>query len=66
MLAGQDYLEPLDGALAHLPNEIEYPFEDTGGIGEQMGWLKDEIEAAENSTDSEEQDSGRTMLDAFE
>ena len=66
MLAGQDYLEPLEGALAHLPNEIEYPFEETGGIGEQMGWLKAQIKAAENSTSSEEQDSGRTTLDAFE
>ena len=66
MLAGQDYLEPLEGDLAHLPNEIEYPFEDTGGIGEQMGWLKDQIKAAENCTASEQQDSGRTTLDAFE
>lgn len=66
MLAGQDYLEPLEGALSHLPNEIEYPFEGTGGIGEQMGWLKDQIEIAENSTGTEEQGSGRTTLDAFE
>lgn len=66
MLAGQDYLEPLEGALDQLPNKVKYPFEDTTGIGDQMGWLKDQIETIENSTTSEQQDSGRTTLDPFE
>jgi len=66
MLAGQDYLEPLKSTLTHLPNKVEYPFEDTDGIGEQMGWLKDQIEAAENYPHSEQQDSGRTTFGSFE
>lgn len=47
LLAGQDYLDPLEDALSYLPNEIERPFDDTSGIGEQMGWLKEQIETAD-------------------
>jgi len=46
MLAGQAYLDPLAGTLQEIPNDVEYPFSDTGGIGEQMGWLREEIDAA--------------------
>lgn len=65
LLAGQDYLDPLAGALDHLPNDIKRPFADTGGIGEQMGWLKEHIENADEPDDSGEE-GGPTTLDAFE
>ncbi|GGL73595.1 DUF6884 domain-containing protein [Halocalculus aciditolerans] len=64
MLAGQDYLDPLSEALEYLPNEIERPFADTSGIGEQMGWLKDQIETADKEPEAEN-DDGPTTLDAF-
>jgi hypothetical protein len=36
LLAGQQYLEPLEPTLQELPNPIERPFDDTDGIGEQI------------------------------
>jgi len=63
MLAGQDYLEPLEGPLIELPNEVAYPFEDTDGIGDQMGWLKAEIEAEQSESTANGEDDGRTTLD---
>ena len=47
VLAGQDYVEPLRGFLG-LGGfyEVKYPFDETSGIGDQMGWMKDEIEGA--------------------
>ena len=47
VLAGQAYIDLLRDALDDAPPDVFYPFADTGGIGEQMGWLKREIEAAE-------------------
>lgn len=40
-------IDPLRDALDDAPPDVFYPFADTGGTGEQMGWLNREIEAAE-------------------
>ena len=47
VLTGQAYIDPLRDAFDDAPLDVFYPFADTNGIGEQMGWLKREIEAAE-------------------
>ena len=47
VLAGQAYIDPLRDVLDDAPPDVFYPFADTNGIGEQMGWLNQEIEAAE-------------------
>ena len=65
LLAGQDYLDPLADALDYLPNEIERPFDDTAGIGEQMGWLKAQIEAAGDNAE-EDADDGPATLEEFQ
>lgn len=57
VLAGQDYIEPIKPTLDRLPFDVEYPFDDLPGIGHQMGWLSDEIEART--------DGGQTGLDEF-
>ena len=48
MLAGQAYLAPLRDGLDALAEEygfeVVYPFGDTSGIGEQIGWLTEQIE----------------------
>ena len=50
ILAGRQYVEPLREGLAALASEngfeVVYPFDDTEGIGEQLGWLTERIEAA--------------------
>jgi hypothetical protein len=53
ILAGQDYVDVLRDALAAPGNLPDYrphvrlrtPFEDTAGIGEQLGWLTDRLES---------------------
>ena len=48
-LAGRDYTDPLRARLDSMVWTARYPFDDTAGIGEQMGWLSaelDELEAA--------------------
>jgi hypothetical protein len=56
VLAGRKYVEPLREGLDALTDEhgfeVVYPFDDTSGIGDQIGWLTERIEAAE------EQDTG--------
>ncbi|ESP86837.1 DUF6884 domain-containing protein [Candidatus Halobonum tyrrellensis] len=47
VLAGQAYIDPLRDTLNDAPPDVFYPFADTEGIGEQMGWLSREIETAE-------------------
>lgn len=50
VLAGRDYVEPLREILEWGEGyAVRFPFDDTAGIGEQMGWLSDEIGAAEGS-----------------
>ena len=48
MLAGQSYIAPLRDGLDALADEYDfevvYPFDDTSGIGEQIGWLTEQIE----------------------
>jgi len=61
MLAGQDYLNPLAEALDYLPNEIKRPFDATAGIGEQMAWLKEQIEAAGDAVNEAEPDEPTTL-----
>jgi hypothetical protein len=52
VLAGRKYVEPLREGLDTLADEhgfeVAYPFDDTSGIGDQIGWLTEEIEAAED------------------
>lgn len=52
VLAGERYLEPLfeNNVFEPFPWENRFPFKenDFGGIGEQMSWLKDEIEFLES------------------
>jgi hypothetical protein len=56
MLAGQRYLDPIRETLESrsFPPDVEYPFAETSGIGEQMGWLRDEIDAATAETPVED------------
>lgn len=48
VLAGQDYIDPLREVFATYPAEVRYPFEEAGcgGIGEQNGWLRAELDEA--------------------
>jgi len=50
ILAGQEYVAPIRDRLDALASEhgfeVVYPFDDTEGIGEQLGWLTERIEAA--------------------
>jgi len=64
MLAGQSYLDPLADVLQSLHNDVEYPFDDTAGIGEQMGWLREKIDAAqaESPADRDDHDDGQTGI----
>lgn len=54
ILAGRSYVEPLrdelDRLAAECGAEMVYPFDDTSGIGEQMGWLSERIEAVESTS----------------
>lgn len=45
VLAGEDYVKHLESTLGSWSN-VEYPFrsDDLGGIGDQMGWLRDEVD----------------------
>lgn len=50
VLAGKSYVDPLrerDVFSAGVTPRVEYPFQqlDLGGIGEQMAWLKERVEA---------------------
>lgn len=55
-LAGRDYLEPIRDRVAGLAREYDArlvcPFDDTEGIGEQMGWLKEDTDPTEPVTES--------------
>lgn len=64
ILAGQAYYGPIVSVLEELPNPVECPFTETSGIGEQMGWLKAEIEAAEQVEQTG--DRAQPALDSFE
>jgi hypothetical protein len=52
VLAGQKYVDPIREGLDALADEhgfeVVYPFDDTEGIGEQIGWLTERIEAVED------------------
>lgn len=54
ILAGRSYVDPirdeLDRTAAECGVETVYPFDDTSGIGEQMGWLREQIEAVESAS----------------
>lgn len=43
VLAGSTYIDAVDGFLASLSCPVEYPFDDTAGIGDQMSVLKEMI-----------------------
>ena len=53
ILAGQSYLEPLRSTLDLIrgPITFSYPFDETSGIGDQLAWLTERIEAAETDGD---------------
>jgi hypothetical protein len=48
LLAGNTYISPLETCLEYLQDafniEIRKPFEDTNGIGDQIGWLTQQID----------------------
>jgi hypothetical protein len=46
MLAGRDYSDPLRSVLEELNFEYRCPFDATNGIGEQLGWLTERLDAA--------------------
>lgn len=64
-LTGSKYFEPFDDDLTALAERVtvEYPFGQTSGIGEQMAWLKEEIESAEQAAQTG--DAAQQPLDAF-
>jgi hypothetical protein len=45
VLAGEDYVTHIEDELANL-RHVEFPFrsDDLGGIGDQMGWLREQID----------------------
>lgn len=47
LLAGQQYLDALNLTIRALGVPVERPFDDTSGIGEQMGWLRAQIDVAQ-------------------
>lgn len=65
-LAGQDYQEPLVDTLNEIAEriDIEYPFWQSAGIGEQMGWLREQIDR-EGQT-QQTRDENQPTLDTFE
>ncbi len=67
ILAGEDYWSPLHGVLEQLPNPVEYTFDGSTGIGEQMGLLKDEIEAAKQGDEptNKADDDGQAGLERW-
>ena len=46
VLAGRDYNDPLRSVLEELNIEYRCPFDDTSGIGDQLAWLTERIDAA--------------------
>jgi len=53
MLAGEDYITPLEDSLRAY--RVEYPFriKTIKGIGDQMGWLRSEIDEKQSSNQTE-------------
>ena len=51
LLAGRAYIDPLRPVLSTWgdvgPVSIRFPFDETSGIGEQMGWLRERIDAGD-------------------
>ncbi|WP_436909957.1 DUF6884 domain-containing protein [Halosimplex marinum] len=55
VLAGKKYIDPLrerETFHAGVPANVVFPLQqnDLGGIGEQMGWLKDRVETTRQTT----------------
>lgn len=48
VLAGRQYIEPLRDMFAALDADVAYPFQKAAcaGVGEQMGWLRSEVDGA--------------------
>lgn len=44
VLAGSSYVDPLRDGLDRRTFEVRYPFDETSGIGDQMGWLSTAVE----------------------
>lgn len=51
VLAGSDYVDPLRPFIQREPWRGRYPFDQTSGIGEQMGWLSAELDRLESEAD---------------
>lgn len=47
VLAGEDYAEHIEVTLESIEADASFPFrsDDIGGFGDQMGWLRDTIDA---------------------
>lgn len=50
-LAGQRYFEPLADVLEEYVWDLERPFQETSGIGEQMAWLADQLVDRDDDVD---------------
>lgn len=50
VLAGRDYVDPIQPILDTIPRTVRDPFAETSGIGEQRSWLKDELATTEQTT----------------
>lgn len=50
LLAGREYVEPIEPILETIPREIRDPFAQTSGIGEQRAWLSDQLATTEQIT----------------
>lgn len=54
-LAGKDYLDPIRNTLEREFSgqdiDLKFPFDQTSGIGEQMGWLKDATDTSRGVSD---------------
>jgi hypothetical protein len=70
ILAGQAYVTPLRDSLDALADEhgfeAVYPFDGTAGIGEQIGWLTDRIEAHDERSAATDAQSAPRATNATE
>ncbi|WP_302083853.1 DUF6884 domain-containing protein [Salinibaculum rarum] len=55
VLMGQSYLRWVQDAFEDIPVMFVYPFAQHSGIGEQLGWLTEQNEAAEKTDPKQQQ-----------
>lgn len=78
VLAGKAYVDPLREDLIEVAGwfdvEVQFPFDETSGIGDQMAWLKEHTDPSRSvgaryeyifADELEDETDGQTQLNAF-